>query len=735
MIDWRHRLFLAGLACMYLAACSSFRETAGTGSPDLIAELSTADLGATRQQRPDPRTEFASADPSRPRVHEYPGEDQAAPIRRTDFAGVAKGRDGYELNFDDAGLGDFVKLVLSDTLGIPYVMDPRIQGRVTVSTGGPVSREELLSLLEAVLSMNRGVMIAEGRSYRIVPDTGGAQVGAVNVDYLAERRQGGAGYGLAVMPLRYVSAATMMQMLKSFAGENALKASVYKNVLMIRGAGKERQSLIEIATMFDVDWMKGQSAGIYVLKSASPAEIIGELQQVFQTEGQGGGLVNFQPVNRLNAVLVLTQKSALLEKAGQWIARLDRASAEGDDNYYVYRLENGKAKDVAALLNDTFGTGSGRSSLRASEESEVAPGKGASTIASPDADEGDASAAEPETRAETRLSSSSSSAPAVKADVTVGLSSGAGSAAPSGEVRIIADKVNNKLLIRAPARVYRKILSVLYRIDRAPLQVLINATLAEVTLTDDLQYGVQFYLQGKGGTFGFSTGDAVQIEPSAPGLNFMFGSRGTPKVIIDALATETAVRVVSSPTVVVLHNQAATLQVGDEVPVATRQVSSVTNPDAPLVNEVQFRDTGVILKVTPRINSNGLVTMDVQQEISSVVASTSQGDSGTLTPTISQRRISSMIAVQDGQMVILGGLISEQSDKQKSRVPVINRIPILGDVIGDTSRSKQRKELIVFLQPKVIKDGADASQLAEEVRSRMQFLAPPRASAGPVRFK
>jgi general secretion pathway protein D len=207
------------------------------------------------------------------------------------------------------------------------------------------------------------------------------------------------------------------------------------------------------------------------------------------------------------------------------------------------------------------------------------------------------------------------------------------------------------------------------------------------------------------------------------------------KVIIDALATETAVRVVSSPTVVVLHNQAATLQVGDEVPVATRQVSSVTDPDAPLVNEVQFRDTGVILKVTPRINSNGLVTMDVQQEISSVVASTSEGDAGTLTPSISQRRISSMIAVQDGQMVVLGGLISEQSDKQKSRVPVINRIPILGDVIGDTSPSKQRKELIVFLQPRVIKDGADASQLAEEVRSRMQFLAPPQASKGAVRFK
>jgi len=563
----------------------------------------------------------------------------------------------------------------------------------------------------------------------------------MNVDYVGERRKAGAGYGIAIVPLRYVSAETMMRMLRSFAGEDALKANIYKNMIIIRGAGRERQSLIEIATMFDVDWMKGQSAGIYVLKSASPPEMIAELQQVFRTEGLGSGLINVQPVNRLNAVLVLTQKPALLEKAGLWIARLDRSSAEGNDNYYVYRLENGKAKDVAALLMATFGNGG--NSGRAAEQSEVASHKGAGKIASADAAEPESSAAETETNGKSRsslsVSSSSSRSNALQADVTVGLSSGAGSSEASGEVRIIPEHVSNRLLIRAPARVYRKILSVLYRIDRPPLQVQINATLAEVTLNDNLKYGVQFHLQkkdGSGGTFGFTNGNAIEIAPSVPGLNFMVGSVATPKVIIDALATETTVRVVSSPTVVVLHNQAATLQVGDEVPIATRQVSSVTNPDAPLVNEIQFRDTGVILKVTPRINSNGLVTMDVQQEISSVVASTSTGDSSTLTPTISQRRISSVIAVQDGQMVVLAGLISEQSDKQKSRVPVIDKIPILGDLIGDTSRGKQRKELIVFLQPKIIKDGADASQLAEELRSRMQFLAPAQgAKGGSARFK
>ncbi len=731
MMYWRHKLFLAGIACVFLAACSSFRENAGPGAPDLIGQLSTADLGATSQKPPAPRTEFGGGDRSRPLAEEYPGQGDTPPL--ADFEGVSKGRHGYELNFDDAGLADFVKVVLSDTLAIPYVMDPRIQGRVTVSTGGGVSRDELLSIMETVLAMNRGAMIAEGRMYRIVPDTGGPQVGTMNVDYLAERRKAGAGYGIAVVPLRHVSADTMMRMLKSFAGENALKASVHKTMILIRGAGRERQSLIEIATMFDVDWMKGQSAGIYILKSASPPEIIAELQQVFQTEGQGGGLISFQPVNRLNAVLVLTQKQALLEKAGQWVARLDRSSAEGNDNYYVYRLENSKAKDVAAPLNATFGNGG--NGVRAAEQSEVAPGKGAARIASADAAETDASATDADTRGDSRASASSSPSSALQADLTAGLSSGGGASDASGEVRIIADQVNNKLLIRAPARVYRKMQAVLYSLDRAPLQVLINATLAEVTLNDDLQYGVQFYLQSKRGTFGFTKGDAIEIAPSVPGLNFMFGGKGTPKVIIDALATQTSVRVVSSPSVVVLHNQAATLQVGDEVPVATRQVNSVTDPDAPLVNEIQFRDTGVILKVTPRINSNGLVTMDVQQEISSVVASTSSGDASTLTPTISQRRISSMIAVQDGQMVVLGGLISEQSDKQKSRVPVIDRIPLLGEVIGDTGRSKQRKELIVFLQPKIIRDGADASALAEELRSRMQFLAPPRVSSGPTRFK
>ena len=276
-----------------------------------------------------------------------------------------------------------------------------------------------------------------------------------------------------------------------------------------------------------------------------------------------------------------------------------------------------------------------------------------------------------------------------------GLTGGSFGAGPGADrrnrqpVRIIPDERNNKLLIRASGRDLRKILSILRRIDQPPMQVLINATLAEVTLNDNLQYGVQFFLEknnGKAGLLGFSTSDALALSPVVPGLNFIVGSTNSPRVVIDALAKQTAVRVVSSPSVVVLHNQPATLQVGDEVPITTRSATGVINPDAPVVNEIEYKNTGVILKVTPRINSNGLVTMDIEQEISAV---TGVASSDTLTPTISQRRISSTIAVESGQMVVLGGLISEQHNRDKSRIPVLGKIPYIGDVPRRQDRQPQ----------------------------------------------
>jgi general secretion pathway protein D len=710
--------------CALVAACSSSPDGSTFNPPDLLDQLANADLSPNAPAGDNsPRVEYASSPAMGSGPELYPGDPSIGRRKRGPRKpGVDKTTDGYELHFADAELSELAKVILRDTLSLPYAFDPRVRGRVTISTGGPVSRDNLIAILESVLSMNRGALVVEGSLYRIVPEVEARRNAILSVDYAAERKAVGRGYGLSIVPLKYVAAETMTRMLTSLGStQDRPQSSVYQNLLILRGTSQQREAALELVSLFDVNWMKGQSAGLFTLKNAAPEEVIKEMQQVFAADAQGKGIVRFQSIARLNAVLALTKNPEMLDEVDTWVSRLDRGGSEGD-NFYVYRVENGRAKDLTEILVAAF-SGSG-STVRGAEESQVSPTESASsfqtstsndTLSQPQSDTSGSAASSP--------GSLATSAPSSESGF---VSSSQG----NDRVRIIPDERNNKLLIKASGRDLRKILNILRRIDQPPMQVLINATLAEVTLNDNLQYGVQFFLEknnGEAGLLGFSTGSALDIAPPVPGLNFIVGSvASNPRIILDALASETSVRVVSSPSVVVLHNQPATLQVGDEVPIITRQAQGVVNPDSPVVNEITYKNTGVILKVTPRINSNGLVTMEIEQEISSVPRTSSNDN---LTPTISQRRISSTIAVDSGQMVVLGGLISEQQDRSKSGIPVLGKIPYLGDVLGgNTDNAKARTELVVFLQPVVIRDPQDASRVAEQVRAGMQSLAP-RAAA------
>lgn len=736
--------WVAAILTLGIAACSGIPKAPYIEPPDLMDQLANADLGPTGATGSIP----TSADNAMPRggatrAEMYVGDDRVA-ARRKNFTGVSSGSAGYELNFSDAELSELAKVIFRDTLNLPYVFDTRVEGRVTVSTGGPVSRNELLAVLEAVLEMNKASLISDGQLYRIVPESERRTRSFAIFDYARERGEIGPGYGVAILALKYVSAETMMRMLESLtSNQDTLRASVYNNLLIIRGTASEREALLDLAQTFDVDWMVGQSSAIFTLANSSPEEVIKELREVFQADRQGKGLVRFQAIRRLNAILVLTSKSDLLPEVETWVMRLDRGGAEAE-GFYVYRVENGRAKDLADLLTASFGGGTGMSG-RPAEEREVAPTESASTMgsfsaasnggsgtmasgtgASGRAAEGGGSEAGGVAGfASSAFASSSAAQDIGMTDTSSSSGFGSGGGDDQG-IRITADERNNSLLIKASARKYREILGVLRKIDRPPLQVLINATIAEVTLNDSLAYGVQFFLQknkGLDGALGFTNGASIDIAPTVPGLNFIVGAvANNPKIILDAIARKTAVRVVSSPSVAVLHNQSATLQVGDEVPVSTRSATSMTSDVPVIVNEIEFKNTGVILKVTPRINSNGLVTMEIEQEISAVARNVG-GDS--LTPAISQRRISSTIAVQSGQMVVLGGLISEQMDEGKDRIPIVDKIPYLGDVLGGkTEVGRSRTELVVFLRPSVIRDAADASNVAEAVRAGMQSLAP-----------
>jgi general secretion pathway protein D len=306
-----------------------------------------------------------------------------------------------------------------------------------------------------------------------------------------------------------------------------------------------------------------------------------------------------------------------------------------------------------------------------------------------------------------------------------GASSGANSPLlPS--VRIVPDIVNNALLIYANQENYRLIEKTLQQLDLPQLQVAIDATIAEVTLNDQLQYGVQFFLKSKDVGLPTDTGSIMNnLVPNGgavlsrllPGFNFLVGTEAQPRLILDALHAVTDVKIMSTPSVVVLDNGVASLQVGDQIPITTRTAQSVDVPTAPVVNNIDYRNTGVILRVAPRINANGNVLLDVEQEISAV-ANTPTATS--LTPTVSQRKVKSSIAVASGQTVLLGGLISERQDRGRNGIPVLDQVPGLSELLSRNTGSMQRTELIIFIRPQIIRGSLDAARVAQELRAKMR---------------
>jgi general secretion pathway protein D len=277
------------------------------------------------------------------------------------------------------------------------------------------------------------------------------------------------------------------------------------------------------------------------------------------------------------------------------------------------------------------------------------------------------------------------------------------------------------------------------------LQVAIDATVAEVKLNDTLAYGVQFFLQkGKAGLInsagttplGVVTGTATGAAAGAilgqtlPGFNFLVGSQSQPNVVIDALHSVTDVKVLSNPSLVVTDNQVATLSVGDDVPISTGTANVLTTSNT-VVNTIDYRSTGIILRVVPRVSANGNVRLDIEQEISQAAGAAS--GSQNLTPTISQRKVKSSIAVASGQTVLLAGLIQEQKNVNHSGIPLFDQLPAIGNVVGNTGHNITRTELIMFIRPQVIRDSIDAGQVAEELRTKLKgTLAPVPPYVGPA---
>lgn len=636
----------------------------------------------------------------------YGNSAASGAARREPSAAGAAGAGDITLKFTDTDIREVIRVILGDLLKLTYSIDPAVKGTATIQTAEPLSRESLLPLLESLLSQNGAALVRRGSVYSVVPTAAaaaGAPVGSPDAGDVTE-----------VVPLRYVSAPDLAKVLEPYVAQGGkVTAGPAKNSLLVSGNSSVRTSLIALIRSFDVDFLADQSYAIFPLASAEPGKVANEVQRFVQAGGSGdvSGPVRVVALDRINAILVVSTAPGDLARVQQFIAQVDAVGETTERRLHVYYVQNGSAMEVGSVLQKAFSPQAGGTSPEDQGlPGSLAPNSVPAVVSTPIASQPLPGTPLPGGASPTMSQQPLSALPARATEPEVPI-------AAKG-IRIIPDKRNNALLIFATPSEYSLIEATLHKIDVLPLQVLIEATIAEVTLNDALQYGTQFLFRKNDHNVTLSNASNGSTAAAFPGFAYAFSS-ATAQITLSALQNLTKVRVISDPQLLVLDNDSARLQVGDIVPITTQTAVSVLTTGAPVVNSVEYRETGVILQVTPRVNSGGLVTLDIEQEVSQVVPTTT---SSINSPTIQQRKIKSRVVVQDGETIGLGGLIKDNSNISNQGLPWLTDVPVLGALFGTRSNAASRTELLILLTPRVIRDQRSARALTEDLRARFGRL-------------
>ncbi|MEM9704507.1 MAG: type II secretion system secretin GspD [Pseudomonadota bacterium] len=621
-------------------------------------------------------------------------------------SGDVTGAGALVLNFDNASIAEAAALIFGEFLGKAYEVHPEVSGTINLRSADALQGRDVIRAFETVLRQNDAALVFDSGLYRVVPEADA--IGYAAAPQIGSGQPVQPGFAVQIVPLRFVSAAEMAEILAPLAGDGSvIRVDAPRNLLLLAGTSRELSLWTETIQTFDIDWFSGKSVGVFPLTQVSADKVVTELEAIFKTADDDDGAISFIAIDRTNAVLAVSRAAPLLEKVRVWTKRLDQ-DAGASRRLRVYPMKNARATDVAPLLQEIFDAPGGGQSDAASI---VAPG------------------ATPVTR----------SSEGVVAVSTAGSAMSAGSARAGGQrnsgprtngqaagtagLRIIPDEAANTLLMMSTQDEFQRIVNALRQLDVAPLQVLVEATIVEVTLTDELRYGVQYFLEGdiaKESSVGVLTNLATQaIAPTAPGASLVIGEPS--KIVLDALEGVTEVNVISSPNLMVLDNQTARLVVGDKIPVTVQNVTNgftSAENDPVLFNSIEFRDTGVIFEVTPKISSDGSVTLGVVQEVSTVAPTSSP----TLTPTISQRRIESSIVATSGETIVLGGLFSDNVTRGRSGLPIVSRAPFFGGLFSSTNRNETRTELVVLIQPRILQNETQARAITQELKDRVTGL-------------
>lgn len=623
-----------------------------------------------------------------------------APVPRVPSLSPPSDRGGdIAVNFPGSDVRAVAKAVLGDILRVPYSVQPDVNGQVVLVTPGPVARATLLELFEKSLRAAGLALVGSGGGFVIQPLAQAQQSGPVAANTI--------GYGTELIELQFINAGELKKLLDSVLPGVVQSIESGRNAITIAGTTGQRRSARTIISQFDVNWLRNVSFGLFIPQRTDSRLIVPELNKLINApDSPTRDLVRLITMEKLNGILAITPQRQYLDDVRRWIEILDREGESTKPRLYVYRVQNGRARDLARTISNAYGSSGGSSGLGSPEGQD--PFASTNGTGEPDAGTGPNGPI----GGNGRIAGARPLDPAAPA---------AGQPPATPGFRITVDDANNAVIVFGTPEEFAVVEQAMRELDILPLQVLIEAAITEVSLTDDLRFGVQWNFVTGDSNFTLGEGTTANPTRNLPGFSY-FLSTDDISASLNALERRTNIKVVSAPKLLVLNNQTASLQVGDQVPILTQSSVGVQDPNSPIVNSIQYRDTGVILKVTPRVNASGLVLLDIAQEVSDV--NSNQG-SNIDSPTIATRRVATSIAVQDGQVIALGGLFRDSKSFGKNGLPILSRIPVLGSLLfGNTNDIQRRTELIVLLKPKVVRSVEDGAALTEELRAKLRTLEP-----------
>ncbi len=631
---------------------------------------------------------------------------------------------GVVFNFDNADIYEVIR-VMAEILRINYVIDPRVKGTVNIHTSGQLPAENTFPIFQSILRLNGATAVKKDGVYEIVPLGDAKKLPHPPSStrdparpFFEEK------YTIQIVPLRYIPAAEVSKMIKPFLTDGAdVVEHPPSNTLIIHDLASNVKKSVDIINLFDLDIFAELRVRVYPIINADVNEVAKEMDKIFTSfevstkSGRGVG-ITFTPVTRINSLLVVSSIPNIFEKVEGWLRELDKIPVEGTKySVFVYYCQNAKAKDLADVLKEIFGK------VEKKKEKE----KGTEQVTYPKG------VKPPPT-------------PTTPAPAAAHKEEGGG-AVPEGEINIVVDETTNSLVIRAFARDYKNILETIKKLDIYPKQVLIEIFMAEITLDDSNKYGVEWAkFVTQPGNPKQSQGFFLSAQPpenpltaALPQVGFRYAIvelGGRLSAAINLAAAQDRLKIISSPHIIASNNKEAKIQVGSSQPILTSTYSygsayssggvitgQTTVPSTGTIEgTIEYKDIGIIVTVTPRISDGGLVSLEVSIEKSTVNSSAIPLGNLQNVPVFGKKTAKTILAVMEGQTVVIGGLIEESREKISKGVPLLSRIPVLGGLFGTQEYDKKKTELVLFMTPHVITNQIQSKSVTEEFREKVEGI-------------